>query len=123
MRRKLPGVAVTVKPEGDGRQALVLGAEPVAVAEARAWLSSLTAVLVVRPRRSDLELVVSEIVTNAVRHGRKGGEILLAATPKQDFVCVQVTARESSRARAPWRPTKTAASACSWLSSSPAAGA
>jgi serine/threonine-protein kinase RsbW len=89
--RKLSGVAVTVKPEGDGRQALVLAAEAAAVGEARAWLSSLTAVLVARPRRCDLELVVSELVTNAVRHGRKGGEILLAATPKQDFVCVQVT--------------------------------
>jgi anti-sigma regulatory factor (Ser/Thr protein kinase) len=38
-----------------------------------------------------LELVASEVVTNAIRHGRQGGQILLAATPKQDFLCVQVT--------------------------------
>ena len=38
-----------------------------------------------------LELAISEIVTNAVRHGRPGGEILLAATPKEDYLCVQVT--------------------------------
>jgi anti-sigma regulatory factor (Ser/Thr protein kinase) len=74
-----------------GRQALVLAAEPLAVGEARSWLSALAAGLVARPRRADLELVVSEIVTNAIRHGRRGGEILLAATPKQDYLCVQVT--------------------------------
>jgi len=74
-----------------GRQAVVLAAEPVSVGEARSWLSSLAAGLLARPRREDLELVVSEIVTNAIRHGRRGGEILLAATPKQDYLCVQVT--------------------------------
>ena len=35
--------------------------------------------------------MVSEIVTNAVRHGRPGGEILVAATPKDEYLCVQVT--------------------------------
>jgi anti-sigma regulatory factor (Ser/Thr protein kinase) len=84
-------VAVTAKLVDGGRQALVLAAEPVAVGEARSWLSSLAAGLPERPRRSDLELVVSEIVTNAIRHGRPGGQILLAATPKQHFLCVQVT--------------------------------
>ena len=76
---------------GGERQALVLTAEPFAVGAARAWLSSLAAGLLERPRRADLELVVSEIVTNSIRHGRPGGEILLAATPKRDYLCVQVT--------------------------------
>ena len=34
---------------------------------------------------------MSEIVTNAIRHGRPDGDILLAATPKDEFLCVQVT--------------------------------
>ena len=54
-------------------------------------MSKLTAGLLRRPPRADLDLVVSEIVTNAIRHGRQGGEILLAATPKPEFLCVQVT--------------------------------
>jgi anti-sigma regulatory factor (Ser/Thr protein kinase) len=36
------------------------------------------------------ELVVTEVVSNAVRHG--GGEsIRLAVTPKEGYICVQVT--------------------------------
>jgi anti-sigma regulatory factor (Ser/Thr protein kinase) len=38
------------------------------------------------------ELVVSEVVSNAVRHGAEPeDEIRLAVTPKDDYVCVQVT--------------------------------
>lgn len=39
---------------------------------------------------ADLELIISEVVTNAVRHGG-GGEILLAMTPRDGLLCVQVT--------------------------------
>jgi anti-sigma regulatory factor (Ser/Thr protein kinase) len=74
-----------------GRQELELAAEPRAVGAARSWLSSLAAGLVDAERRGELELVVSEIVTNAFRHGREGGRILVAATPKEEFLCVQVT--------------------------------
>ena len=38
------------------------------------------------------ELVVTEVVSNAVRHGGKTGEtIRLAVTPKDGYLCVQVT--------------------------------
>lgn len=38
------------------------------------------------------ELVVSEVVTNAVRHGASpSDEIRLAITPKDGYMCVQVT--------------------------------
>ena len=40
---------------------------------------------------NDLRLVLSEVVSNAVRHGSETGAILLAVTPKDDFLCVQVT--------------------------------
>jgi anti-sigma regulatory factor (Ser/Thr protein kinase) len=70
---------------------VVLVAEPVAVGEARAWLSEQAAELVEDAQLDNLTLVISEIVTNAVRHGQPGGQILLAATPKDEFLCVQVT--------------------------------
>jgi two-component sensor histidine kinase len=34
---------------------------------------------------------MTEIVTNSVRHGAPGGALRLAATPKPEFLCVQVT--------------------------------
>jgi len=74
-----------------GRQSLVLAAEPVAVREARAWLVSRASGLIEDDGLANLALVVSEVVTNAVRHGGPGGEIHLAATPKHDYLCVQVT--------------------------------
>lgn len=80
-------------PEAVGTlpQSVMLVAEPVAVSEARAWLASRAAALVEDERLANLALVVSEIVTNAVRHGKPGGHIRLAATPKDDYLCVQVT--------------------------------
>lgn len=37
-------------------------------------------------------LVLTEVVTNAIRHGTpSGGEISIALTPKDDHLCVQVT--------------------------------
>jgi anti-sigma regulatory factor (Ser/Thr protein kinase) len=77
--------------QATGRQELVLVAEPFAVREARAWLSAMAAGLVGSSKRPDLELVVTEVVTNAVRHGAPSGAIWLAATPKPEFLCVQVT--------------------------------
>jgi anti-sigma regulatory factor (Ser/Thr protein kinase) len=70
---------------------VVLTGEPIAVSEARTWLASRAAGFVDAGRLESLALVVSEIVTNAVRHGKPGGEIRLAATPKGDYLCVQVT--------------------------------
>jgi anti-sigma regulatory factor (Ser/Thr protein kinase) len=69
----------------------MLAAEPAAVRYARAWLTELTSGLVNGARRSDLELVVTEVVSNAVRHGGAEGAVRLAATPKAEYLCVQVT--------------------------------
>ena len=74
------------------RQELELVADPASVRDARTWLSERAAGLMDARRRADLELVVTEVVTNAVRHGAPRGDvILLAATPKPEFLCVQVT--------------------------------
>lgn len=75
----------------EGRQELVVVGEPVAVRRARHWLSALADGLVGDARLPDLELVVAEVVTNAIRHGTPGGAVRLAATPKPEFLCVQVT--------------------------------
>jgi anti-sigma regulatory factor (Ser/Thr protein kinase) len=77
--------------ETAGRQVLELVAEPPAVRQARAWLSALAEAFVDDVRRADLELVMTEVVTNAVCHGAPGGALRLAATPKAEFLCVQVT--------------------------------
>jgi anti-sigma regulatory factor (Ser/Thr protein kinase) len=84
-------MSVTAQPLGGAREEIVLAAEPVAVRHARSWLSSLARGLVAVPRLCDLELVATEIVTNAVRHGTPGAALLIAATPKPEFICVQVT--------------------------------
>jgi len=84
-------VVTAVTPGGEGRQTLLLRASPAAAREARVWLTAVASALLQPPRREDLELVMSEIVTNAIRHGRPEGDILLAATPKDGYLCVQVT--------------------------------
>jgi anti-sigma regulatory factor (Ser/Thr protein kinase) len=65
-------------------------ADPGAIAQARERVIELAAPFVDPERIGDLRLVISEVVTNAVRHGGSG-DMMLAVTPKQDFLCVQVT--------------------------------
>jgi anti-sigma regulatory factor (Ser/Thr protein kinase) len=84
-------MAATVGAHTAGRETMALAAEPVAASHARAWLTAHAASLVEDDRLGNLALAMSEIVTNAVRHGKPGGEIHLAATPKPNFLCVQVT--------------------------------
>jgi anti-sigma regulatory factor (Ser/Thr protein kinase) len=84
-------MAATEQALGKGRQEVVLVGEPIAVRRARRWLTALADGLVGDARLPDLELVVAEVVTNAIRHGTPGGAVRLAATPKPEFLCVQVT--------------------------------
>jgi anti-sigma regulatory factor (Ser/Thr protein kinase) len=72
------------------RQSFTVPAEPHAIAWARERIVELAAPFVEPHRIGDLRLVISEVVTNAVRHGGDG-DMLLAVTPKQDLLCVQVT--------------------------------
>ena len=61
------------------------------VGEARGRVLGLAEAFVDDTRLPDLALVLSEVVTNAVRHNSEAGAILLAVTPKNDYLCVQVT--------------------------------
>jgi anti-sigma regulatory factor (Ser/Thr protein kinase) len=76
---------------GQGRQEIVLPAEPTAVRQARAWLAEATAGLLDAARRIDVELVLSEVVANAVRHGGPGRAIRVAAVRGADHLRVDVT--------------------------------
>ena len=73
------------------RSTRTLDALPPAVSEARRWAASVTRGLLDPDQAQDLRLIVSELVTNALRHGADGERIDLAVTPKPEFLCVQVT--------------------------------
>ena len=80
----------TVEARGE-RSTRTLDALPTAVSEARRWAASVTRGLLDPDQVQSLRLIVSELVTNALRHGAEGERIDLAVTPKPEFLCVQVT--------------------------------
>jgi anti-sigma regulatory factor (Ser/Thr protein kinase) len=73
-----------------GRESFTLPSAPHAVPEARERVMALAEPFVELSRLPDLRLVISEVITNAVRHGG-AGDLLIAVTPKREFLCVQVT--------------------------------
>jgi anti-sigma regulatory factor (Ser/Thr protein kinase) len=73
------------------KQTRTLEALPSAVAEARRWVANVAGDLLGADQGENLRLVISEVVTNALRHGSTGQSIDLAVTPKAEFLCVQVT--------------------------------
>ena len=73
-----------------GRDSFTLPPAPQTVAEARERVMALAQPFVEAARLPDLRLVISEVITNAVRHGGDG-DLLIAVTPKREFLCVQVT--------------------------------
>lgn len=85
-------MAVTEAVELVGRQELPLDGRPDALSDARQWVLDVAEPFVEGERLADLRLVISEVVTNAVRHGSPSERILVAVTPKADgYLCVQVT--------------------------------
>jgi serine/threonine-protein kinase RsbW len=42
-------------------------------------------------QRDNLSLVVTELVSNAVRHSASADPVKVSLTPKDDYVCIQVT--------------------------------
>jgi len=75
----------------EARRTHTLPTVPGAVSEARRWAASVTAGMLDGEAAESLRLVVSELVTNALRHGSDGERIDLTVTPKPEFLCVQVT--------------------------------
>jgi anti-sigma regulatory factor (Ser/Thr protein kinase) len=72
------------------RQTFRVPPEPHSVPRARERVIALAEPFVSDARIADLRLVISEVITNAVRHGGDG-DLLVAVTPKDEFLCVQVT--------------------------------
>jgi anti-sigma regulatory factor (Ser/Thr protein kinase) len=72
------------------KQAFRVRPEPHSVPHARERVVELAEPFVDGARIADLRLVISEVITNAVRHGGED-EMLVAVTPKQGYLCVQVT--------------------------------
>ena len=73
------------------RSTRTLPAVAGAVSEARRWTASVAGGMLGEDQAANLRLVISELVTNALRHGAEGQRIDLAVTPKAEFLCVQVT--------------------------------
>jgi anti-sigma regulatory factor (Ser/Thr protein kinase) len=84
-------MAATMGVTGGERQTRSLSAAPPAVAEARRWVASVAEAYLQGDQAEKLRLVISELVTNALRHGSESERIDLAVTPKPEFLCVQVT--------------------------------
>jgi anti-sigma regulatory factor (Ser/Thr protein kinase) len=80
----------TVAATRSERQTFRVAPEPHSVPEARERVIELAEPFVAASRIADLRLVISEVITNAVRHGGEG-EMVVAVTPKQGYLCVQVT--------------------------------
>jgi anti-sigma regulatory factor (Ser/Thr protein kinase) len=71
-----------------------LDAQPASVSEARRLARDVAASLLDEAQLQAFELVVSEVVSNAVRHGTSAAAaepIRFALTPKDGYICVQVT--------------------------------
>jgi anti-sigma regulatory factor (Ser/Thr protein kinase) len=73
------------------KRTLRLEALPKAIGEARHWAGAVASDRLEDAQRANLKLVISEIVTNALRHGAPGQSIDVAVTPKLGYLCVQVT--------------------------------
>ena len=84
-------MSATAEVTGGERKTRTLPALPGAVSEARRWVGGIARGMVDEDQAEKLRLVISEIVTNALRHGQDGERIDLAVTPKAEFLCVQVT--------------------------------
>jgi anti-sigma regulatory factor (Ser/Thr protein kinase) len=78
-------------PGAGNRETLTLDAIPTAVGEARRWVTHVASGRLGPEQQANLQLVMSEIVTNALRYGAPGEQIDLACTPKEQFLCVQVS--------------------------------
>ena len=72
------------------RRTFTFSPAPESVPRARETVVELAEPFIELERIPDLRLVISEVITNAVRHGGDG-DMLVAVTPKPDYLCVQVT--------------------------------
>jgi anti-sigma regulatory factor (Ser/Thr protein kinase) len=77
---------------GAGAEVHHLDSDPSSVPEARRLAGAVARPYLTDSQFSAFELAVTEVVSNAIRHGTEGDEqVRLAVTPKDGYMCVQVT--------------------------------
>lgn len=81
-----------ITEQGAGPQVHHLDPEPASVPEARRLACRVASHYLDEPQYHAFELVVTEVVSNAVKHvGDATEPVRLAVTPKDGYMCVQVT--------------------------------
>ncbi|MDQ3607486.1 MAG: ATP-binding protein [Actinomycetota bacterium] len=75
------------------QEPLVVALAPSAasISQARRHAGAVADGLLVPEQGVKLELLISEVVSNAIKHGRPREDVRLAMTPKDGYLCVQVT--------------------------------
>jgi anti-sigma regulatory factor (Ser/Thr protein kinase) len=81
----------TAVPEREGVAVHELPPEAASVPEARRLASEFAESLMTEEQTSRLELAITEVVANAVRHSGSEERIRLMLTGKAEFLCVRVT--------------------------------
>jgi serine/threonine-protein kinase RsbW len=69
----------------------MLPASVDSVGRARKLATRVASKLLADEQRDNLSLVVTELVSNAVRHSASADPVKVSLTPKDDYVCIQVT--------------------------------
>ena len=69
----------------------MLSPEPASVPHARALAREIAAPLLTEVQAGKLDMAVTEVVSNAVRHSGSDDDVVLVLTPKADYLCVRVT--------------------------------
>jgi anti-sigma regulatory factor (Ser/Thr protein kinase) len=68
-----------------------LTSEAASVPEARRLAREVGGALMADEQCGKLDMAVTEVVSNAVRHGGASGDVVLTITPKDGYLCVRVT--------------------------------
>ncbi|HEY1596088.1 MAG TPA: ATP-binding protein [Thermoleophilaceae bacterium] len=81
----------TAVPEREGVAVHELAPAPASVPEARRLAADFAGSLMSDEQTSRLELAITEVVANAVRHSGSTEQIRVMLTGKAEFLCVRVT--------------------------------
>ena len=88
---------------------LCIPAEPAQVARVRAWLRHYLHLRLEQPKMNDVQLAISEIVTNCILHGyRDGAEGVIDISAELGAECLRISVRDYGQGLAP-NPTKSGA--------------
>jgi serine/threonine-protein kinase RsbW len=87
----LPSLWMRANVAGTEEVVHQLASTPASVPEARRIARELASPMLSEEQAARLDMAVTEVVSNAVRHSGAGEDVVLAVTPKSDYLCVRVT--------------------------------